>query len=164
LLAAQQRGVGSVFVVDMLRHKLDMAARLGAAPADARTTDVSMLAHEQIGGLGFTHIIDAVAVSSTIKQALPALAPGGTLTLVGLATPLVEMGLYDLVPQERIVNSAYAYTAGEYRHAVDLITTRTIDVRPLIEDVCSLEDAPDRFAQLAAGTSDAIKVVVEIMA
>ena len=42
-------------------------------------------------------------MAGTIRQALPALAPGGTLVLVGLATPAIDVGLYDLVPQERVI-------------------------------------------------------------
>lgn len=162
LLVARQRGADSVYVTDMAAHKLEMIARLGGHPLDSRSADLLAMARQVTGGRGFARIIDAVAVTGTIKQALPALAPGATLVLVGLAVPIIEIGLYDLVPQERVIKSAYAYTAAEYRHAVELLNTRQVDVRPLVEAHCSLAEAPAMFEQMARGTVEAVKVVVEI--
>jgi L-iditol 2-dehydrogenase len=162
LLACLERGAGPVFVTDIAPHKLDMIARLGGKPIDSRNLDFTALSHEATGGRGFERMIDAVAVSGTIRQALPALAPGGTLVLVGLATPTVEVGLYDLVPQERVIKSAYAYTAAEYKHAVEMLNTRRVDVRPLLEGSCSLAEAPAMFESMANGAVDAVKVVVKV--
>jgi L-iditol 2-dehydrogenase len=162
LLAAQGRKIDPVYVTDVATHKLEMIARLGGHPVDSLNADLPALAREVTGGRGFARIIDAVAVTGTIKQALPILAPAGVLVLVGLATPLIEIGLYDLVPQERVIRSAYAYTADEYRHAVELLNTRRVDVRPLVEARCSLAQAPAMFEHMAAGLVDAVKVVVKI--
>ena len=161
LLAAQSRGAAPIFVTDVAPHKRDMITRLGGQALNSRSADLAAIGREATGGRGFAAIIDAVAITATIRQALPALAPGGVLMLVGLATPTVEVPLYDLVPQERMVKSAYAYTAAEYRHAVDLLNTRRVDARPLIEAQCSLAEAPAMFARLAAGEVEAVKVVVE---
>jgi L-iditol 2-dehydrogenase len=161
LLACQERGATPIFVTDVAPAKLAMIRRLGGVPLDSQATDLLAVAREATGGRGFARIIDAVAVSATLRQALPALAPGGLLTLVGLATPVVEIGLYDLVPQERRIAGAYAYTAGEYRAAVELLNSRAVDVRPLLGERCTLAEAPAMFERLAAGESSAVKVVVE---
>src|SRR6476469_1724876 len=135
---------------------------LGGAPLASRATDLAAVCKAATAGRGFPAPIDAVPVSATIKQALPALMPGGVLMLVGLATPLVEVGLYDLVPQERMIKSAYAYTAAEYRRAVELLNNRVVDVRPLVEARCSLADAPTMFERMARGEVEAVKVAVEV--
>lgn len=162
LLAAQERRVDPVYVTDVAAHKLEMIARLGGHPLDSLSADLPAVARTLTGGRGFARIIDAVAVTGTIRQALPILAPGGVLALVGLATPIVEIGLYDLVPQERVIKSAYAYTADEYRHAVELLNTRQVNVRPLVEARCSLAQAPAMFEAMAQGQIEAVKVVVEV--
>jgi L-iditol 2-dehydrogenase len=162
LLACKLWGADPVFVTDVALHKLDMISRLGGVPINTREVDFAQLAKDATEGLGFERIIDAVAVSATIEQALPALTPAGVLTLVGLATPRVQFGLYDLVPQERVVKSAYAYSAAEYRQAVELINSRQVDVRPLLEARVPLEQAPDTFQRMARGEVEAVKVVVEI--
>jgi L-iditol 2-dehydrogenase len=162
LLAAQERRVDPVYVTDVAAHKLEMIARLGGHPLDSLSADLPAVARTLTGGRGFARIIDAVAVTGTNKQALPILAPGGVLALVGLATPIVEIGLYDLVPQERVIKSAYAYTADEYLHAVELLNTRQVNVRPLVEARCSLAQAPAMFEAMAQGQIEAVKVVVEV--
>lgn len=162
LLACREAGAGPVYVTDVAAHKRAMIARLGGEPLDAGRADLVAVARGATGGRGFPAIIDAVAVSGTIRQALPALAPAGTLVLVGLATPLIEVGLYDLVPQERMIKSAYAYTVAEYRQAVELLNTGQVDAGPLVEARCPLAEAPAMFARLAAGEVEAVKVVVEI--
>jgi len=162
LLVCKLVGAEPVFVTDVAQHKLDMVARLGGKPLNSRDTDLAATARDATEGRGFEKIIDAVAVSATIRQALPALAPAGTLVLVGLATPEVEFGLYDMVPQERVIKSAYAYTAAEYRRAVELINSREADVRPLLQDSCSLSEATAMFDRMAAGKVEAVKVVVEM--
>lgn len=162
LLACKLRGAEPVFVTDVAPHKLDMISRLGGKPLNSREIDFAAVAKEVTGGQGLRRIIDAVAVSATIQQALPALAPAGVLTLVGLATPQVQFGLYDLVPQERIIKSAYAYSADEYRQAVELINNRQVDVRPLLEERVPLAQAPGMFERMANGGTEAVKVVVEV--
>ncbi|HUP27237.1 MAG TPA: alcohol dehydrogenase catalytic domain-containing protein [Chloroflexia bacterium] len=161
LMVCLLRGASPVFVTDVSEHKREMISRLGGTPLDARNTDLTALGKETTGE-GFPKIIDAVAVTATLKQALPALQPGSVLTLVGLATPQVEIGLYDLVPQERTIRSAYAYTAGEYRQAVEMLNSREVDVRPLLEGGCALAEAPDMFRRMAAGETEAVKVIVEM--
>ncbi|MDQ6693170.1 MAG: alcohol dehydrogenase catalytic domain-containing protein [Chloroflexota bacterium] len=165
LLACKLRGAEPVFVTDVAPHKLTMIRRLGGEPLNSREIDFLAAAKEATGGEGFTRIIDAVAISATIQQALPALTPAGTLTLVGLATPQVSIGLYDMVPQERTIKSAYAYSAAEYRQAVELINSREVDVRPMLEEQVSLLDAPGMFKRMSSGgpeTPQAVKVVVEV--
>ena len=162
LLICKLEGADPVFVTDVAQHKLDMVSRLGGVPLDSRETDLALMGRDATGGRGFQTIIDAVAVSATIRQALPALAPSGTLMLVGLATPEVTFGLYDLVPQERVIKSAYAYNAAEYRRAVELINGREVDVRPLLEETIPLTEATAMFDRMAGGEVEAVKVVVEM--
>ena len=162
LLACIELGAGPVYVTDLLPHKLEMVARLGGRPLDASDTGLAELAREATGGRGFHTIIDAVADSTTIKQAVPALAPSGTLVLVGLAKPLAEFALYDLVTQERVMKGSYAFTAAEFRDAASWINSRRVDVRPLLEASCTLDDAASMFELRAAGEIDAVKIVVEL--
>lgn len=162
LLACLQMGAGAVYVTDLAPHKLEMIASLGGKSLDANSTDLLKLAREATSGRGFATIIDAVADSSTLKQALPALAPGGTLVLVGLAKPLAEFALYDLVTQERTLRGSYAFSAAEFQEAVEWINSRRVDVRPLLEARCTLDDAVAMFERKAAGEIDAVKIVVEL--
>lgn len=162
LVSLLQSGIQTVYVTDLLPRKLDLIAQIGGTPLDAKSIDLAALAREAMGGRGFAKIIDAVATSDTIRQAVPALAPGGTLVLVGLALPHVEFALYDLVTQERSFRGSYAFAAAEFREAADWINSRRVDVRPMLQERCSLEDAAEMFRRKAEGQNDAVKIVVDI--
>ncbi|MEA2575795.1 MAG: hypothetical protein QOH93_3093 [Chloroflexia bacterium] len=162
LLACLEMDAQPVYVTDVVPHKLEMIARLGGNPLDGNNINLAALARATTSGAGFPTIIDAVADSSTIKQALPALAPGGTLVLVGLAKPQAEFALYDLVTQERSMKGSYAFSADEFWEAAEWINQGRVDVRPLLEATCTLEEATDMFKRKAAGEIDAVKIVVEL--
>ncbi|MDQ3930992.1 MAG: alcohol dehydrogenase catalytic domain-containing protein [Chloroflexota bacterium] len=162
LLACLEMDARPIYVTDLVPHKLDMIARMGGNPLDANSINLAAFARAATAGSGFPTIIDAVADSTTIKQAVPALAPGGTLVLVGLARPTIEFALYDLVTQERSFKGSYAFSADEFWEAAEWINSRRVDVRPLLEATCSLAEATSMFDRKAAGEVDAVKIVVEL--
>ncbi len=160
LLICRQRGMDPVWITDQVPHRLEVARALGGEPVNVTDTDVTEQVLEATQGLGVKATLDAVGIGPTIKQALQSTRRGGDVVLVGLAKPQVDLALYELVPQERVLRGSYAYSAEEYREAVRLINERAVDVRPLIERTVSLEDAPQAFADLASGRDPSVKVIV----
>lgn len=160
LLVCRARGIGPVYLSERLQHRLEVAKALGAlvVPAEGDAADRIL---EATGGKGVRSSLEAVGIGPTIAEALKVTQRGGRVVLVGLASPSVELTLYELVPQERALQGSYAYTPGEYREAVRLINERTVDVRPLIERSVSLEDTPHAFHDLAEGRDQSVKVVIE---
>jgi L-iditol 2-dehydrogenase len=160
LLVCRSRGVDPVFITDRVPHRLEVAKTLGGEALDAEE-DVTGRVLDATDGLGTSCNLDAVGIGPTIKQGLQATRRGGKLVLVGLANPQVDLALYELVPQERVIVGSYAYTPSEYRESVRLINERVVDVRPLIERTVPLEEAPDAFEALATGRDPSVKVMVE---
>lgn len=160
LLICRHRGLDPVFISDRVPHRLAAAGALGGQPLNADETDAAERVLEATSGLGVGATLDAVGIGPTIRQALQSTRRGGEVILVGLAKPQVELALYELVPQERVIRGSYAYSAEEYREAVGLINERAVDVRPLIERTVSLEDAPQAFEDLASGRDPSVKVMV----
>lgn len=161
LLVLRSRNIGPVYLTDTLAHRLDVARSLGAE-ALAADGDAVARVRERTGGVGVRASLDAVGIAPTIRQALEATRRGGEVVLIGLAKPGVELALYELVPQERVLRGSYAYTSEEYREAVRLINERVVDVRPLVERTVSLDEAPNAFADLASGRDESVKVVVQL--
>jgi len=160
LLVLRSRGVGPVFLTDRIQHRLDVASAIGAEALIAED-DVTGRIMAATNDLGVTSSLDAVGIGPTIKQALQCTQRGGTLVLVGLANPSVDLALYELVPQERVIKGSYAYSPEEYREAVQLINERVVDVRPLLEGTVSLDVAAAAFEALSSGKDESVKVIVE---
>ena len=97
VMAAQAAGVGTVIAVDPVESRRAVAGELGAtATLDPNSDDV-VDAIRQITGAGATHALDTTAIGPVINQAVDALAPLGTLALVGVGMPEVALNVQNLI-------------------------------------------------------------------
>ena len=97
VMAAQAAGVGTVIAVDPVESRRAVAGELGAtATLDPNLDDV-VDAIRQITGEGATHALDTTAIRPVINQAVDALAPLGTLALVGVGMPEVALNVQNLI-------------------------------------------------------------------
>ena len=78
-------GATKIIAVDLLPSKLEWAKDFGATHiVDGRAGDAVEQVKELTGGRGVKHAFEAVGHVKAIEQALDALAPGGTMTIVGV--------------------------------------------------------------------------------
>jgi aryl-alcohol dehydrogenase len=78
VMAARIAGAGRVAVLDLHRHRLDLARELGATETATSMDEL---------GTGFDHIVDTTGVSALLVMAVGRLAARGTLALVGAYPP-----------------------------------------------------------------------------
>ena len=81
LRSALFQGAATVFAVDRVDGRLDRAARWGATPIKAPAVEAILAA---TGGRGADAVIDAVATDASLTDALNAVRPGGTVSVVGV--------------------------------------------------------------------------------
>lgn len=77
-------GAARIIAVDVNPAKLDLARAFGATHVVDATTDDPIAAIRDLGGGGVEYSFEAVGNLVTIGQALEAIGPGGTLTIVGV--------------------------------------------------------------------------------
>jgi len=160
LLAVRLRGAGSIAVTDRSSHRLAMARSLGADLAiDVATADPVAAIRRMTAGRGADVVFEAVGISATVAQSLAVARTGGQVTWIGNSAPTVELPMQDMVTRELTLRGSYAF-ADEFDAAIELLATGRIDVRPLIELIAPLDDAPGLFGHLGAGTLDAVKVLL----
>lgn len=160
LLAARQRGAGSIIVTDRDPHRLGVARMIGADQAiDVGKTDPIAAIAAATGGRGADAVFEAVGIAATVAQSVAAARPGGQVTWIGNSAPAVELPMQQLVTRELTVRGAYGFV-DEFEQAADALAAGWIDARRLIECVAPLEDGPDLFRQLAEGSLSAVKVVL----
>lgn len=103
--AARARGVESIIAVDTQDSRLEHAAAFGAQginPTEMPEGRFVDRVRELTGG-GATAGVDTTAVPQVITQAVKALAPRGTLVVVGLGAPTFELDAVDLMQNGKIV-------------------------------------------------------------
>ncbi|HEX4836808.1 MAG TPA: alcohol dehydrogenase catalytic domain-containing protein [bacterium] len=160
LLAYRLRGASPVFVTDLVPERLAVAEALGGIPVRARDADPVDRILRDAGPL--EGVVDAVGSAGTLRQALALASSGGRVVVVGMGAPTVELPLYDLITQERVLVGSYAYTAREYARAVTLINRGRLDVTPLIGRTCALSDLPEVLPRILRGEITVPRVVVGV--
>ncbi|MGZ4251277.1 MAG: NAD(P)-dependent alcohol dehydrogenase [Solirubrobacteraceae bacterium] len=154
VMAAVAIGVDTV-AVDPVPGRRALARDLGAsAVLDPAVDDVPGAVRELTGG-GATHAIDTTAKGPVINQAVEALAPRGTLALLGIGIPAFELNVRDVISAGKTVRGVIEGEAVP-RHFIPRLLELHADGRlPVDKLIRTYEfDAIDTaFADAASGQS-----------
>jgi aryl-alcohol dehydrogenase len=97
VMAAAATGVETIVAVDPIAARRALAAELGAtATVDPRRDDVVGAIRAVTGG-GATHALDTTAIATVVNHAVEALAPRGTLALVGIGASKLALDVAAVV-------------------------------------------------------------------
>jgi threonine dehydrogenase-like Zn-dependent dehydrogenase len=161
VLALAQAGVRRVVVSEVDRGRRALVERLGATAVDPSSAPVPEQAAELLGGPADV-AVDAVGVTASLADALAATRPGGSVCLVGMGQPRVEVDAFAVSTAERSVVGSFTYSAQDFRLAVGLVAGAPQTADALISRVVPLADGPAAFASLAAGDGTPGKVLVRL--
>lgn len=157
-LAARHAGAASVSATDIAAGPLALAAQLGAAAA----YDVSIsgaLADEERERGQFDVVFECSGHPSAVQSALAVTRPGGSIIQVGILPDQMSLPFNPLVTKEIAYRGTFRFDR-EFDQAAELISSRTIDVRPIISAAFPFTEADAAFA-FAQDRQRAIKVMLE---
>lgn len=97
LMAASACGVQTIVAVDPVESRRRLARELGASTTIDPTSDDVVDVIRELTGAGATHAIDTSASGPVINQAIGALAPRGTLALLGIGIPDFAMDVRSVI-------------------------------------------------------------------
>ncbi len=159
--ALRGAGCGRIIGVDLDRHKLDLACRLGAdeglSPTD---TDVADAVRRRTAGRGADLVVEVVGLPATVSLAMECCRKGGSVGLIGNLTPEVVLPLQTVVTRELAVFGSCA-SAGEYPACLDLLARGRIDVDAMISAVAPLAEGSAWFDRLYRGDGALMKVILQ---
>lgn len=158
--------LGMADVEDVVVSEVDPARRALVERLGARTVDPAAgPVPEQVGRLlgGAADVaLDAAGVSGSVTDALASTEPGGSVCLVGIGSPTLELSAFAVSTQERSLVGSFAYSARDFRDAAQWISTNPAVTAHLISRQVSLDQAPAAVAGLAAGDGTPGKVLVRL--
>jgi len=162
LLTVKKMGVEKVIMIDIVDERLNFAEKLGADEIiNAGKTDVAETVRQLTNGYGADVVIEAIGLPATWEQALKLVRKGGTVlefggcppgTIIRLNTELLHYG-------EITVLGAFHATPLHFRKALNMIASRTIDVKPLITRKMRLEEIKEAFEILSTSKNE-IKIAI----
>jgi L-idonate 5-dehydrogenase len=154
VIAARLAGAAKVTVTDVLDRPLQQAKTVGADVALHAQRDPEALSRPQ-----FDVAYEVSGNFNALKSCIAATKRGGVVVQVGTlpheALPLV---VNDIMGKELDLRGAFRWGI-EFDWAVDYLSTRRVDVRPLLSGQYPLQDAVEAF-RAAADKNRSTKVQV----
>lgn len=162
LLTVKRLGVEKVIMIDLVDERLSFAEKLGAdETVNGGKENVVEEVRRLTGGYGVDVSIEAIGLPATWEQALKLARKGGTILEFGGCPPGTEVRLNAemLHYGEQTVLGAFHTTPLHFRKALNLIASRTIDVRPLVTRRMKLDEIREAFEILCTSKSE-IKIAI----
>jgi L-iditol 2-dehydrogenase len=162
LLTVKKMGAEKVIIIDLVEERLNFAGKLGAdETVNAAKGDAVEAVRQQTDGYGADVVIEAIGLPPTWEQALKLVRKGGTVLEFGGCPPGTEIRLSTelLHYGEVTVLGTFHTTPLHFRKALNLIASRTVDVRPLITRKMRLEEIKKAFEILSTSKSE-IKIAI----
>jgi len=130
--AARLFGPARIISVDMVDYRLEMAARLGADRViNAAREDPAAAITEITGGWGADFVIEAIGSTEAFTVCLSVVAPGGTVSAIGVFQQPVELPIHLLLAKNIGVKMGLANLI-HMKRLIGLIQAGKLDLTPII--------------------------------
>ena len=137
---ARALGASQVFAVDVVPEKLELAAKFGATPLDARETPVHKAILGATDGKGVDVAVEFTGNEKVAHGGLRSLSPGGRLMIVAINLRSFTFDPFtDLLVRERRIIGCSDHTRAELVELMELARTGKIDVSPAVTRTVPLE-------------------------
>jgi S-(hydroxymethyl)mycothiol dehydrogenase len=157
IAGAQLAGASTIIGVDTDPKKLDWARGMGAThTVDASSEDAVERIRELTGGFGADVTIDAVGRPETYRQAFDARDLAGTVVLVGVPNPEMQLQL----PLLEVFSKGGALTSSWYGDClpsrdfpmlIDLYLQGRLDLDAFVSERIGIGDVEEAFAKMGRG-------------
>lgn len=155
IAAARLAGAQRVIACDVVAEPLAIAERLGADEVVINGPDATDLDRYKAGKGRIDVAFDCSGHPAAVATAIECLRPRGTLVAVGLGGAMT-FPLPSVVTKELTVVGSFRFDA-EFGEAVSLISSKRVDLSPLISHTYPIDRAVEAF-DLAGDRNKAMKV------
>jgi L-iditol 2-dehydrogenase len=149
-------------MTDVVEERLEFAKQLGAdETVNAQHEDAIKKVRELTENYGVDVVIEAIGLPNTWEQALKMVRKGGTVLEFGGCPPNTEIKVSTelLHYGDVTVIGAFHTTPAYFKKALNLIASKTINVKPLITKRMPLAKIKEAFETLTTSKTD-IKIAI----
>src|SRR5918998_3572430 len=157
IAGARLAGAAKIIAVDIDERKLATARELGATDVvNAKETDPVPAVQELTGGFGADVVIDAVGIPETYKQAFYARDLAGTVVLVGVPTPTMqlELPLLDVFGRGGALKSSWygdCLPERDFPMLINLYLQGRLPLDAFVSEEIGIDDIDAAFAGMHGG-------------
>jgi L-iditol 2-dehydrogenase len=155
------KGCKNIIAIDLEDERLELAKKLGAdyvyKPAEQGLSEMVLSLTE---GRGADIAFEVVGIAATIQSAIGLLRKGGTLTVLGNLSPVIEIPLQVIVTRQIRIQGSCAIN-GEYPVILDLISSGKLDMAAILSAEAPLSEGATWFTRLYEKEKGLMKVVLK---
>lgn len=160
---AKAYGASKIVSVDIVQSKLDFAKDFASTHTYASQRVSPEENAQNILDLadlpdGADVVIDASGAEPSIQASIHVLKVGGHYVQGGMGKPDITFPIMAMCIKEAVVSGSFRYGAGDYKLAVELVSSGKVDVKKLITGTVDFTQAEEAFKQVKGG--EAIKVLI----
>ncbi|WP_405729091.1 S-(hydroxymethyl)mycothiol dehydrogenase [Streptomyces sp. NBC_00028] len=164
IAGARLAGAAKIIAVDIDDRKLQTARKMGATHTiNSRETELVGAIKDLTGGFGTDVVIEAVGRPETYRQAFYARDLAGTVVLVGVPTPdmQLEIPLLDVFGRGGALKSSWygdCLPSRDFPMLIDLHLQGRLDLASFVTETITLDEVEKAFARMHDG--DVLRSVV----
>jgi len=152
-------GAAKIVAIDLLQNRLELARKCGATDTIVSNEDVPAIIRQMTNNVGIDVVFDAAGVPSTVNTAIEIARNGGSILMVGMASPTLEIEYKHAVSKELKLQASYMYTT-EMREGLQMIADGKLNVAQMITSRHPLSEGPKVFEELSSGNTKEVKVIL----
>jgi D-xylulose reductase len=161
---AKAFGASSVVVADIVQQRLDLAKQMGAThtylvkigdSAEVNAENISAAAN----GVKPDIVFDASGAEASINSAIHLVKAGGTFIQVGMGKSHISFPITEIIGKELVVKGSFRYGVGDYKTAVELVSSGKVDVLKLVTHTVKFDQCKEAFELVKSGK--AVKCIIE---
>lgn len=161
MMLARRAGAHLVAVIEPAPGRRELALKLGADLVLDPADEVEGPLLELTDSRGADLLFEVSGSPQAFAQAQHLVRKQGRLMMVAVyENRRLELQANRILGNEVDLMPSYWANAGDFRRAVDLVSSRKLDVRPLISSRVSLDAIQSAFEQLAADRGRHSKIIV----
>lgn len=158
---AKKVGAERVIATDVNEYRLEAAKKFGADVVLNAKEDVPSLLKAANEDRLADRVIICTGAMPAIKQALRSVDRGGIILFFAVPGRDVSIPITNFWRNEITVMTSYGASPSDLKEALELISSRKINVRDMITHRLSLEEAGKGFQIVADACEARIKVIIE---
>ena len=160
LVVLRDLGFESIFVIDKIDEKLELARKFGAKTINADRDLPALIIADETGGRRASGVFEAVGLAATVRTAYDLCDFAGKVVLIGNLAKEFTLPLQGVTSNETTLRGSYGFTRTEFEEAVHLASKKETLLRQLISGSCSLEETPGVMERMARGELQVLKMVI----
>lgn len=160
MLTLKAAGVRDVVVVDVVENRLEVARRLGAATANARSPEGLFAELSELFPSGPDYVFETAGNTVTMDQAIRIVKRGGTITFVGYTkNGRADLNVNLLIDKEITIKSVFRYR-NIYPRAIAAVSSGAIPLAEIASDIFPFSEIQTGVDHAVHNKSEVTKCVI----